>query len=140
MIEPLVERRLHAILSDKKRLATWCQDAGLATKLADILISAEKLSTQYSELEGHIEKQNVLRTVFASITLRTDAMILDIASGRLIAMLPDGTADQKGPAQPHGAANGTVTTPSRSPSNGAVSKRRSFWKAARSPLRKRIRC
>jgi DNA invertase Pin-like site-specific DNA recombinase len=109
MIEPLVERQLHAILSDKKRLATWCEDAESATRLADVLTAAQKLSTQYSELEGHVEKQNVLRTVFASITLRTDAMILDIVCGRLIAMLLDGTADQQGPAQPHGAADGTIT-------------------------------
>lgn len=109
MIEPLVERQLHAILSDKKQLATWYEDAGSATRLADVLIAAAKLSNHYSELEGHVEKRDVLRTVFASITLRTDAMIFEIASGRLIAMLLDGTADQKGPAQPHGAADDTVT-------------------------------
>nr|WP_298094725.1 hypothetical protein [uncultured Shinella sp.] len=73
-----------------------------------MLTAAATLSTQYSALEGDVEKQNVLRMVLASITLRTDAMMLEIASGRLIAMLLDGTADQKGPAQPPGAADGAL--------------------------------
>ncbi|WLR91687.1 recombinase family protein [Shinella zoogloeoides] len=109
MIEPLVERQLHAILSDKKRLADWCEDAGSATRLADVLTAAAKLSTQYSEHEGHVEKQGILRTVFAGITLRTDAIIFEITSGGLISMLLDGTADQKRPAQPHRGADDTVT-------------------------------
>ena len=99
MIEPLVEQQLHAILTDKRRLATWCEDGGAPVRLADALTGAANLSARYSELEDHVEKQNILRTIFSGISLRTDAMVFDIARDKLISMLLGGSAHQRESSQ-----------------------------------------
>ncbi|MCR6501292.1 recombinase family protein [Shinella sp. CPCC 101442] len=113
IIEPLVEQQLHAILSDKKQLASWCEDTESAARLADVLTAAVTLSTRYSAIENHIEKQEILRMVFAGITLRNDAMVLEIASDRLIAALLDGAVNPQGSAQRHSSHNAiaTITVP-----------------------------
>ena len=113
MIEPLVEQQLHVILSDKKRLASWCEEAGSAARLADVLTAAAKLSSQYSTLEDHIEKQEILRVVFTGVTLRSDAMVFDIASDSLIKTLLHGAIDPQGSAQLHHSNDSiaTITVP-----------------------------
>lgn len=95
LIEPIVERHLHALLTDKSQLSRWVEVYGDASNVASVLKVAGDIADRYGDLEGPAARQKILRRIYKRILLQADSIKFEICVMTLISLLslPNGERD-----------------------------------------------
>ena len=95
LIEPIVERHLHALLADKSQLSRWVEVYGDASDVANVLKAAGDIADRYNALGGPAAWQLILRRIYKRILLGAEAITFEIRITKLISLLslPAGQRD-----------------------------------------------